>query len=219
MPKAPLLLTGFEPFDGYAANPSARVAQALHGTEIMGRAVESRVLPVAFAHVPGLIEGLIAELAPAGVIACGQAAGETVIRLEHAALNLMHSSRPDNKGATPQMAPIASGGPGARFATLDVTPLCARLTAESIPARVSFHAGTHCCNLALYTILGATAAPAAFVHLPLLPEQVRAEPSPAASMSFDMMLRAVAIALEAAADAASLAAIGREVAAKAAKRA
>jgi pyroglutamyl-peptidase len=41
-----ILVTGFEPFAGYAANPSAEVAKALDGRVVGPAVVRSAVLPV-----------------------------------------------------------------------------------------------------------------------------------------------------------------------------
>ena len=54
--------------------------------------------------------------------------------------------------------------------------MVAAIVAAEVPARVSFHAGTHLCNLTLYTFLGALSgrqpSPLGFLHLPYLPEQI-----------------------------------------------
>jgi pyrrolidone-carboxylate peptidase len=58
-----LLLTGFEPFDGEAVNPSWAVARALHGAQIGAGRVLALQLPCVFATAlpaqPGVVGGFI----------------------------------------------------------------------------------------------------------------------------------------------------------------
>jgi pyroglutamyl-peptidase len=191
---ATLLLTGFEPFDGGRVNPSGEVARRLDGSRIGDATVVGRVLPVSFTRLPALIADLVETLAPQVLIGMGLAGGDPAIRLEQFAINRAHSERPDNDGLAPSDRPLDPAGPAARIATLGLTASVERLRAAGIPARQSFHAGTHCCNLWLYHALGALERagrrlPCGFVHLPCLPEQT---PDGAlASMPLAMMLDAV----------------------------
>ena len=89
----------------------------------------------------------------------------------------------------------------ARRATWDAEAVVAGIMDRGIPARLSFHAGTHLCNLTLYTYLEALEqvgleAPCGFLHLPYLPEQVvwmmrnrgaAAEQAPGASFDLPSM--------------------------------
>jgi pyroglutamyl-peptidase len=189
-----LLLSGFEPFDGGHVNPSGEVARRLDGARIGGAAVVGRVLPVSFARLPALIGELIATTPSDAVIGMGLAAGEPAIRLERFAINRAHSERADNDGLAPDDRSLDDSGPAARVATLPAAPALERLRVAGIPARLSFHAGTHCCNLWLYHALGALERagrriPCGFIHLPCLPEQALAVPL--ASMPLDVMVEAV----------------------------
>ena len=188
-----LLLTGFEPFDGGTVNPSGEVARRLDGSRIDDATVIGRVLPVSFERLPALVGALIAETAPDAVLGMGLAAAEPMIRLEQFAINRAHSERADNDGLAPRDRPLDAGGPAARVATLGLAPLVERLRAAGIPTRLSFHAGTHCCNLWLYHALAAVErlgrrVPCAFIHLPCLPEQALAQPTP--SMPLTLMIEA-----------------------------
>jgi pyroglutamyl-peptidase len=198
---ATLLLTGFEPFGGGTINPSGEVARRLDGAAIGGARVVGRVLPVSFERLPGLIAGLIDTTAPDLLLGMGLAGDEPAIRLEQLAINRAHSERADNDGVAPANRPLDPGGPAARIATLRLEPIVAGLRAARIPARLSFHAGTHCCNLWLYHALGALEragrrVPCGFIHLPCLPEQ--ALDGASATMPLDMMTQAVRMAAEAA---------------------
>jgi pyroglutamyl-peptidase len=200
-----LLLTGFAPFNGGHINPSGEVARRLDGSLVGDVRVVGRVLPVSFARLPALIAALLDELidegGPAAVLGMGLAGGEPAIRLEQFAINRAHSEAVDNDGLAPANAPLDPAGPAARVATLPLDPVVARLRAADLPARLSFHAGTHCCNLWLYHALGALAragraVPCAFIHLPCLPEQ--ALDGAQASMSLDRMVEAVRLVAAAA---------------------
>ncbi|MEJ0072126.1 MAG: hypothetical protein WDO24_29260 [Pseudomonadota bacterium] len=73
------------------------------------------------------------------------------------------------------------------------------MRAAGLPARLSFHAGTHCCNLWLYHALGTLERrgrpiPCGFVHLPCLPEQ--ALDGTSAAMPLDHMVQAVRLIAE-----------------------
>ena len=200
----PLLLTGFEPFDGGRINPSGEVARALDGATIAGARIIGRVLPVSFARLAGVIADLVETTAPAALIGMGLADGEPGLRLEQVAINRSHSERADNDGDRPANRPLDPAGPPARLATLALEPIVGALRAAGIPARLSFHAGTHCCNLWLYHALGALerrsrGVPCGFVHLPCLPEQ--ALDGAQASMPLDVMVRALRVVAAAALEA------------------
>jgi pyroglutamyl-peptidase len=137
-----------------------------------------------------------------------------VVRVETTAVNVAHFGMADNDGARPAGEPFDPGGPAALRATWDAARVTAAITAAGVPARVSHHAGTHCCNLALHTCLGALerlglGSPCGFLHLPYLPEQVvwlmghragQAETAPGStldqpSMSLDLQVMAAKAAI------------------------
>ena len=185
-----VLVTGFEPFNGAASNPSQAVAEALDGVKIGDITIIGRVLPVVFATVPGAIEALLDELRPDAVIATGLAANDTAIRLEWFGSNKMESDAPDNAGIAPEAQPIDLDGPAVRQSTIDLKSAAALLKAAKIPVRLSFRAGTHCCNLLLYTMIGQIedrgwSTQTAFIHLP--PEE---------AMPIKQMVEAVRIVIE-----------------------
>lgn len=205
-----LLLTGFEPFDGDTINPSGEIARQLDGRRLGAATITGRVLPVSFERLSGLAAELVATLQPDGVLSLGLAAGEPAIRLEQIAINRAHSDCADNDGARPRNRPLDPAGPAARIATLPSEPLIDQLGVAGIPARLSFHAGTHCCNLLLYHLLGelevlGQGARCGFVHLPCLPTQAIAALRPAdgerptvlPSMSLKTMVAATEIMLKA----------------------
>ncbi|MBL8700938.1 MAG: pyrrolidone-carboxylate peptidase [Alphaproteobacteria bacterium] len=203
-----ILLTGFEPFGGFAKNPSALIVEALDGRRIGPARVVGRILPVDLAGLDEALATAMSGLAPAAVVALGLAASEPVIRLERVALNVADFTTPDNTGAVARNAPLDPAGPDARLSRLPLEAILDDLLAAGIPARLSETAGLYLCNAAMYRLLDRVPAPTpcGFIHLPPLPEQVAAQlrdrdgrpperGAPLASMDLALQRRAVEIAL------------------------
>jgi pyroglutamyl-peptidase len=185
-----VLVTGFEPFNGATSNPSQAVAQALDGYKTRNITVIGRVLPVVFATVPNAITALLDELRPDAVLGTGLAASEWMLRLEMFCSNRIESTSPDNAGVSAEARPIDLAGPSVRQSTVDLKTAAALLKTAKIRARLSYHAGSHCCNLLLYTMIGLIEqrgwpTQAAFIHLP--PEE---------TMSIEQMVAALHIIIE-----------------------
>jgi pyroglutamyl-peptidase len=201
-----VLVTGFEPFGGDAVNSSADAVAALAAGWAGPDELVTAVLPVAFDQVrsvDGPLLRLLDEHAPDVVVAVGLADGVTQVRIERVAINLMDARIPDNDGAQPADAPVADGGPAARFATLPVKAAVDAVREAGIPARVSYSAGTYVCNASFYAVQHTLAARpgvlSGFVHVPRSTEEVGGDA--AASALFDggephLPLEALARALE-----------------------
>jgi len=211
----PALVTGFEPYGGRGRNPAGEVAARLDGSTVAGVRVVGRNLPVAFAALDEAVAATLAEVDPAVVISLGLCPGEPVIRLERVAINVADFEIPDNEGVVLVDRPLDAAGAAARIATLPLRPIQEALLQAGIPARLSSSAGTYLCNKALYRFLGAIedsggGVPCGFIHLPYMPEQVagmiaemqaarsveRHRRTDVASMSLELMVEAVRIALE-----------------------
>ncbi len=195
-----ILVTGFEPFGGYPANPSMGVAKALDGRRVGGATVRSAVLPVHHADAARRVAALLDEHAPTAVVHLGLAAGRSRIALERVAVNVMDYEVPDAAGHVARGEPCIPGGPAAYFSTLPLAAILAALLADGIPAYVSNTAGTYLCNQTLYTTLHRLAAtrravPAGFVHLPLSPAMVAASGQDLPSLDVGLAVRAVEAAL------------------------
>ena len=171
-----VLVTGFEPFDGDALNPSREIARALDGSEIAGHRVIGAALPTEFARAPQLLQALIERHDPALVLALGLAAARGGLGLERVALNWIDARIPDNAGAQPVDVPVHAGAPTAYFASLPLKAMLARLQAAGIDAALSHSAGTFVCNQVFFALAHriATRAPrlrGGFVHVPCVPAQ------------------------------------------------
>lgn len=195
-----LLLTGFEPFGGDLRNPSRDLVQRLAGETVGGLRVVAEVLPCVFAEAPARLDAAIGRWSPRLVLAIGQAGGRSELSFERVAINLIDARIPDNAGAQPIDQPVAPGGPAAYFSTLPVKAMAAAARAAGVPAAVSFNAGSFVCNQVFYALMHRLAArlvPAAFLHVPWLPEQVAGPPS-RPSMALDTMADGLRAALAAA---------------------
>jgi pyroglutamyl-peptidase len=195
-----ILLTGFEPFAEFPANPSLEVAKTLDGRALGDVVVRSAILPVHHTEAARHVERALEETDPLAVVHLGLAGGRARIALERVAVNVMDYESPDNAGYQARGEPCAPGGPVAYFATLPIAAILTALLAEGIPAYVSNTAGTYLCNQTMYGTLHALAqrhhpARAGFVHFPYLPAMVAASGLEQPSMDAGLMVRAVEIAL------------------------
>jgi pyroglutamyl-peptidase len=197
-----ILLTGFEPFGTYKDNPSAEVAEALHGRTVGDETVQSDVLPVDHRRAAARVAELLRETTPRAIVHLGLAGGRARLALERVALNVMDFEIADNAGYRATGEPCVAGGPAAYFSTLPLAAMLEALTAAGVPAYLSSTAGTYLCNQTFYTTRHLLEArkldiPAGFIHLPLSPSMVVAAGLDQPSMDVPLMLRAVEIALHA----------------------
>lgn len=199
-PSRHILLTGFDPFDGDAVNPSGEVAKRLDGRVIGDRVVRSAVLPVQHETAQAVVRPLLETPGLVAVVHLGLAGGRARISIERVAVNVMDYSRPDAHGQVLCDVPCAPDGPAGYFSTLPLREMLAALTAEGIPAAISNTAGTYLCNHVLYATLHHLArrglrVPAGFVHLPFLPSMVAAHDREEPSMDLATMIRSLEVVL------------------------
>ena len=175
-----ILLTGFEPFNGAATNPSWQavrlVAERWGGPETLIIAE----LPVAFGRTGDRMRALLAEHQPDLVVAAGLANGRGQITPERVAINVDDARIPDNDGRRVIDGPIVPGGPAAYFSSLPVKAIVAALRDRDIPATVSNTAGTFLCNDVFYVLMDEIAQSypgtrGGFVHVPLATEDAPAD--------------------------------------------
>jgi pyroglutamyl-peptidase len=195
-----VLLTGFEPFDGEAVNPSGEIVRALDGEIVCGHRIVTAILPVAFASTLPTLEALLDAHRPALVIATGQAGGRSELAIERIAANLVDARIPDADGEQPIDARVIDDAPNAYFSTLPVKAMLERLRRLGIPALLSQTAGTYVCNQAFFVLAHLVATRyqetrAGFVHVPWLPEQA-ARHWGQPSMALDTMVEGVRAAID-----------------------
>ncbi|NCE90935.1 pyroglutamyl-peptidase I [Pseudomonas sp. L13] len=174
-----VLLTGFEPFDKAAVNPSWEAVRQLDGVSLSEDVqIVARCLPCAFATAAESLLQLINELQPAMVIATGLGPGRGDISIERVAINVNDARIPDNLGAQPIDTAVVEGGPAAYFSTLPIKAMVKAVREAGIAASVSQTAGTFVCNQVFYRLqhaLAGTGVRSGFIHVPGLPES--GEPS------------------------------------------
>lgn len=166
-----ILLTGFEPFGGDAANPSwaaATLARDILRAE--GHDVEAIELPCVFGEAAARLLAAVNRWNPDLVISLGLAGGRDRISLERVAINCDDARIPDNAGQRPVDEEVVPGGPAAYFSTLPVKAALRALQIAGIRAEVSQTAGTYVCNHVFYALMHALAkrpqVRGGFVHIP-----------------------------------------------------
>lgn len=195
-----ILLTGFEPFDAQAVNPSWEVARALDGRVIAGASVHAVQLPCVFGRAIEALDQALAEVQPILVISLGLAGGRPDITLERVAINLDDARIPDNAGQQPVDLPVVAKAPAAYFSSLPIKAMTRQMREQGIPAAVSNTAGTFVCNHVFYALmhrLERRAAPGVrggFIHLPALPQQAAAQPG-MPSMALELQVKGIEVAL------------------------
>jgi pyroglutamyl-peptidase len=175
------LLTSFEPFGGHDRNSSLEVGRALAERPPDGVELDWLVLPVVAGDCVELAWGRVAATRPALVVALGQSARARCVRVETRAVNRHDFVIPDNAGNLLQQQPVVEGGPAFYRATASVAPMARALADRGRPVVRSRSAGTYVCNHLFYGLLHRAAQVnaahrTAFLHLPLLPDQVTAKP-------------------------------------------
>lgn len=168
-----LLITGFDPFDGNAVNPSwAAVSQLPE--RIGDFALCKLALPTVFGLAAEKALETARQFLPDLILCVGLAGGRDAVTPERIAVNIRDASIPDNRGVQPQGERILPQGNAAYFATAPVEDMVDAIIRAGLPARASNSAGTFVCNETLYLLLhrfAQTHTRVGFLHVPYLPEQ------------------------------------------------
>lgn len=168
-----LLITGFDPFDGAAINPSWEAVKLL--PERIGEYELHKIqIPTVFGLAAQTVLDKAAEIYPDVIISVGQAGGRAAVTPERIGINVRDARISDNAGISPKEESIVPGGPDGLFATVPVKAMVTAITDAGLPAAVSNTAGTFVCNDVLYTLLHHyqnTGVRCGFIHVPYLPEQ------------------------------------------------
>jgi pyroglutamyl-peptidase len=194
-----VLLTGFDPFDGAAINPSWEAVRQLDGWSGDGFRVEVCQLPCVFGRAAEALCGFVDEFRPDIAIAVGQAGGRPEISIERIAINVDDARIVDNAGQQPVDVPIVAHGPAAYFTTLPIKAMAAAMREQGLKAGVSQTAGTFVCNHVFYALMHhvrGQGIKAGFIHVPFLPEQAEACLAPTPSMALDDIVAGLRVAVE-----------------------
>lgn len=186
-----LLLSAFEPYDQWDRNSSWEALVAWlskHG----GRSdVVTRKYPVHLSEMKSRLERDLAQGVD-GVLHLGQAPGISRVHLEAIAINVAGIA--ETPGG--DFGPILDGAPLAYRTEFPVGLWSRELRLKTIPAAVSYHAGTYLCNALMYLSHHWFASRGevplvGFVHLPLLPEQVLDSGQPYPSLPVSQTAQAI----------------------------
>ncbi len=187
-----VLITGFEPFNGYEVNPSELIAEELNDTDIKNATIVGIVLPVDYDMAKEAIMNAIEKYNPSIIISLGLAYYRRMICIEKVALNF-RSIYMNNKWAG--IEKINATAPLFILSPLPAFKITEEIRKEGIPARQSFFAGTYLCNYIFFVTLhyireNNLSIKAGFIHVPPLDEQAKH------GMRLDEMVEAVRIAVE-----------------------
>jgi pyroglutamyl-peptidase len=195
-----VLLTGFEPFDKEALNPSWEAVRALDGWRCNGAVVHARRISCVFGAALAELDAAIDELRPQLVLGIGQAGGRSEITPERIAINVDDGRICDNAGCQPIDVPVVAGAPAAYFSSLPIKAIVRDLRAAGIPGAVSNTAGTFVCNHLFFGLMHRIATRpvpgmrGGFIHIPYLPEQATRFPG-LPSMALETVIAALRIAV------------------------
>ena len=195
-----ILLTGFEPFEQEAINPSWEAVRALDGWRLEGGVVHARRISCVFGSALRELDAAIDELQPQLVLAIGQAGGRSELTPERVAINVDDGRICDNAGCQPIDVPVVAGAPAAYFSSLPIKAMVRDLRAAGIPAAVSNTAGTFVCNHLFFGLMHRIATRpvpgmrGGFIHIPYLPEQVARLPGQP-SMALETVIAGLRIAI------------------------
>lgn len=170
--KKKILITGFEPFDGLAINPSAQLLEYLVNYTFDFE-LSTILLPVSFPRAFPLLKSKIDEFVPNVVIMTGLAKNRREITPEKIAINFINARNSDNEGNQPRMQKIDENGIDGLFSTLPLEEMISFAKTHSLPVSFSFTAGTYVCNDLFYKTLAytqGTTIKTGFIHLPATEE-------------------------------------------------
>jgi len=189
------ILTGFEPFRDYQANPSQQIAEQLDGCQVGELQVVGRILPVEWEKDTDVLFPAIDAMRPALILSLGLAGHASYLWVERLAVNL----RAAEAG---RHLPIVPDGPLAYLATIDADAVSQAMRDVGVPAQAHIYAGDYLCNHLLYQALHYCATRqldtrVGFIHLPLSAEQAIAENQIGTPvLPLETMLRGVRAALD-----------------------
>ncbi len=163
-----ILVTGFKPFLGAAANPSELLSLEL--SKNIPR-VDSLILPVEFGRAFDVLSLHLHNRSYDYVLMLGLATGRKKIGFEKIGLNWIHTEHPDESDVLPRDGLIRPDLPLALMSPVNIEKFYAILSTENHPVEVSFSAGTFVCNDLYFRVLSTIPKlNAVFIHVPCVQE-------------------------------------------------
>ena len=171
-----ILLTGFEPFGGEVINPAFEILKSLPD-KIGEHEIIKRELPTSYKKSIESVKSILDAEKPDVVLSLGQAGGAFGLRVEKVGLNLRDANAPDNDGHRASHEAIFDDGDIAYYSTLPVKAMVRDISKNSIPASLSYSAGSYVCNNLMYALLYFADKQyknmrCGFIHVPYFPEQI-----------------------------------------------
>jgi len=202
-----VVLTGFEPFDGFQVNPSWEAVKAFENRKVGSSNIKVFKIPLIFKEIKPTITKIIRDENPEVMISLGQSY-RPVISLEKIAINYVDLTEATvlyNCDTRPRDEILEPNAPMAYFTKLSTRKILNRLREHNIPAEISYSAGTFGCNQLFYTMMHILHSerldiPAGFIHVPSLPSQAaqlqRRKNQKIPSMNLETIVKAIEIAIE-----------------------
>jgi pyroglutamyl-peptidase len=141
-----VLVTAFEPFDGRNDNQSLQILKQIDLDH-----VDTFVLPVLFKDAFLKLKNHLNQHFYDLIIMLGEGPN-TILHLEHVALNIMNARIPDANGHQPKSETIDEGPIGIH-STLPLAKFREVLEKDHLPFIDSYHAGTYVCNDLFYRVM------------------------------------------------------------------
>lgn len=170
--KKKILITGFEPFNEDATNPSGDWISWMSTRNAKPeRMVKGLVLPVTFQTAFEIFKKSYDDFRPDVVILTGLAKNRKELTVERIGINWVDARIPDNNGVTLKFQKINPEGPDGVFTGVDLEKLISLALKSGCVLNVSSSAGEYVCNDLLYKVLCYTldkSTQTTFIHLPRL---------------------------------------------------
>lgn len=190
-----ILLTAFEPYAQWPTNSSWLTLVELLRVRPPNGSLVTRRYPVDFRRMQSALYKDLAQGFDA-VLHLGQSPGSAAIRLEAIALNAGEAIVESGTS----LARLIPDGPEAYRTRMPLDRWSRGLQDQSIPAQISYHAGTYLCNAVMYLSHHWVAQtdrpiPVGFVHLPLATSQVVQSSTPEPSLPVETLASALSVIL------------------------
>lgn len=167
--KKRILVSGFEPFDGDAENPSALLLDWLktNQNEKLHFDLHTALLPVTFKTSYQELKKAIVEFKPTHVVLTGFAKNRSELTLERIAINWVDARIPDNDGVVLKAQKINDDSLDGLFTTLPIQKMLEASLGAGCPTKISTSAGEYVCNHLIYQFLDdQKGIPGTFIHIP-----------------------------------------------------
>ncbi len=166
-----IIVTGFKPFLGEKINPSELLANYIQENF---SEISVILLPVEFKAAFEILKTEIQNQKPDYVIMLGQASGRKNISFEKIGLNWIQTVNSDESGFTPSVGAIQNDQTLALMTKFPIDQIYQKLKSQNLPVEISFSAGAYVCNDLYFKVLSSYPdLKSVFIHVPLLPEQLR----------------------------------------------